>query len=43
MTSVEGNTGPDVGAVNREGDGVYFKTRPLTAIGLAGGFVRLPW
>lgn len=43
VASVEGNTGPDIGAVNREGDGVYFKTRALTAIGLNGGFVRLPW
>lgn len=44
--TVEGNTGPEAGeeVVNREGDGVYKKTRNWEEFGgLRGGFVRLPF
>jgi len=42
--TVEGNTGPSAGnGVNRDGDGVYKKFRPWNALGLKGGFVRLPF
>lgn len=43
--SAEGNTGPDrkSGEINRDGDGVYVKTRSFASLGEFGGFVRLEW
>jgi CHAP domain len=41
--TVEGNTGPERGEVNREGDGVYRKEREWQEFGSRGGFIRLPW
>lgn len=42
--TVEGNTGPDKGKMaNRDGDGVYLRTRNWQALGSGGGFVRLPF
>lgn len=44
VVTIEGNTGPDSGdGVQREGDGIYRKTRKWGAFGLKGGFVRLPF
>lgn len=43
VTTVGGNTGPEVGeVVNREGDGVYRKRRHWSELGTLGGFVRVP-
>lgn len=39
--TVEGNTGPEVGEVNRDGDGVYRKRREWHEVGAQGGFVRM--
>jgi hypothetical protein len=42
VVTVEGNTGPDSpDGVNRDGDGVYLRHRPLAALGRHGGFCRL--
>lgn len=43
--TVEGNTGPSgaAGVVEREGDGVYRKSRRTGDLGVYGGFVRLPF
>ena len=38
--TVEGNTGPETG-VNRDGDGVYKKSRSCASLGEFGGFIRL--
>jgi hypothetical protein len=44
VVTVEGNTGPDSeDGVNREGDGVYKKTRTWSELGKLGGFVRINW
>ena len=44
VVTVEGNTGPDTGTVvNRDGDGVYKKSRTWAELGSLGGFVRLPF
>lgn len=44
VRTVEGNTGPDFGTeVEREGDGVFAKLRRWSALGVRGGFVRLPF
>lgn len=45
LTTVEGNTGPGgaIGAVDRDGEGVYAKRRPLKSLGQYGGLVRLEW
>jgi len=39
--TIEGNTGPEVGTVNREGDGVFRKKRNWSEFGSAGGFIRM--
>jgi hypothetical protein len=44
VKSCEGNTGPEVGAhVERDGDGIYLKTRQWNEFGPHGGFARLPF
>lgn len=39
---IEGNTGPEVGTVNRDGDGVYVKTRTTSGAGkmLVKGYIQ---
>ena len=39
--TIEGNTGPEIGTVNRDGDGVYRKKRNWNEFGSAGGFIRM--
>lgn len=39
--TIEGNTGPEVGTVNRDGDGVYRKKRDWREFGAGGGFIRM--
>jgi hypothetical protein len=42
VTTVEGNTGPDGdGVVERNGDGVYRKSREWMELGQFGGFMRV--
>lgn len=44
LRTIEGNTGPDRGpGVQREGDGVYQKSRTWYSLGEEGGLVRLPF
>lgn len=43
FVAVEGNTGPDAGSVERDGDGVYRKRRRWSSIGIGGGIIRIGW
>lgn len=42
VVTVEANTSPGPG-VDRDGDGIYRRTRSWSELGSRGGFVRVPW